>query len=454
MNKRQRKLLRKTAERSIRYLKDLDERPVAPDPAAIAALERLDTPLPKKPLSDRKVLALLDKLGSPATVATAGRRFFGFVIGGSLPAAVSANWLATAWDQNAGLWAGSPIGSRLEEIGLRWLRELLGLPDSWGGAFVTGATMANFTCLAAGRNALLASVGWDVERDGLYHAPEIDVIVGAEAHATLIKSLGMLGLGRDRVTRVPVDFQGRMRADAIPPIDRPTLICLQAGNVNTGAVDPIARICAAATGASTWVHVDAAFGFWAAASPNYRHLMAGTDRVDSICTDAHKWLNVPYDSGIALVRDPEALRRAMSFSVSYLPEYDRREPSHFTPELSRRARGVEVWAALRALGRSGLAAMIERNCRQARRFADGLFAAGYEILNEVVLNQVLVSFGSPEQTLEVVRAIQEDGTCWCGSTQWQGRTAMRISVCSWATRDEDVERSLEAMLTAAAAITG
>jgi len=454
LKKRQRRLMRETAERSIRYLRDLEDRAVAPDPSSVEALEWLDTPLPEEPLSDRKVLALLDKLGSPATVATAGRRFFGFVIGGSLPAALAANWLATAWDQNAGLWAGSPVGSHMEEIGLRWLRELLGLPESWGGAFVTGATMANFTCLAAARSALLASVGWDVERDGLHGAPEIDVIVGGDAHATLIKALGLLGLGRDRMTRIPVDRQGRMRADAMPPTEGPTLVCLQAGNVNTGAVDPIAKICAKAACESTWIHIDAAFGFWAAASPVYRHLMAGAEQADSICTDAHKWLNVPYDSGIALVRDPAALSRAMSFSVSYLPERERREPSHYTPELSRRARGVEVWAAMRSLGRSGLAAMIERSCRQARRFADGLSAAGYEILNEVVLNQVLVSFGTPEQTLETIRRIQQDGTCWCGSTHWQGRTAMRISVCSWATRDKDVERSLDAMLAAAAAVRG
>jgi glutamate/tyrosine decarboxylase-like PLP-dependent enzyme len=454
VKKRQRKLLRQTAERAIRYLQELDERSVAPAPAAIEALRQLDTPLPDEPLAEREVLALLDELGSPATVASAGRRFFGFVIGGSLPAALAANWLAGAWDQNAGLWAGSPVGAHLEEIGLRWLRELIGVPDSWAGSFVTGATMANFTCLAAGRSALLASVGWDVERDGLYGAPEIDVVVGADAHATLIKSLGLLGLGRERVTRVPVDSQGRIRADAVPPAGGPTLLCLQAGNVNSGAMDPIATICSDLDRSRTWVHVDAAFGFWAAASPRYRHLMAGADQVDSICTDAHKWLNVPYDSGIALVRDGAALRRTMSFSVAYLPEHERREPSHFTPELSRRARGIEVWAALRSLGRSGLAAMIERSCRQARRFADGLAEAGYEILNEVVLNQVLVSFGTPQQTLDVIRRIQDEGTCWCGGTQWQGRTAMRISVCSWATRDSDVERSLAAMLTAAATVTG
>jgi glutamate/tyrosine decarboxylase-like PLP-dependent enzyme len=442
-------ILRSAAERGIRFLEGLGDRPVGPRPEAIAALERFDVPFPDDPTPAETMLEMLDTLGSPATVGSPGGRFFGFVIGGSLPAAVAANWLAGAWDQNAGLWAGSPVGSQLEVVCLRWLRELLGLDERWGGTFVTGATMANFSSLAAGRNAVLDAAGWDVERNGLYGAPEITVVVGDEAHPTLTKSLGLLGLGRERLLRIPVDAQGRMRADAIPSLEGPALICLQAGNVNTGSVDPLRRICEAARSPSTWIHVDAAFGFWAAASPKLAHLVDGIDLADSICTDAHKWLNVPYDSGIALVRRPEALRKAMSFSVSYLPEFDRREPSHFTPELSRRARGVEVWAALKTLGRSGLCEMIERGCRHAERFARGLSDAGYEILNDVVLNQVLVSFGDERTTLETIRLIQEDGTCWCGGTVWQGRTAMRISISSWATTDEDVERSLEAMIECA-----
>lgn len=444
-------ILRSAAERGIRFLEGLGDRTVGPAPEAIAALERFDVPFPDDPMAAEAMLEMLDSLGSPATVGSAGGRFFGFVIGGSLPATVAANWLAGAWDQNAGLWAGSPIGSQLEVVSLRWLRELLGLDDGWGGTFVTGATMANFSSLAAGRNAVLDAAGWDVERDGLYGAPEVMVVVGDEAHPTLTKSLGLLGLGRERLLRVPVDEQGRMRADALPSLDGPALVCLQAGNVNTGCVDPLRQICEATRDPLTWIHVDAAFGFWAAASPKLAHLVDGIDLADSICTDAHKWLNVPYDSGIALVRRPEALRKAMSFSVSYLPELDRREPSHFTPELSRRARGVEVWAALQTLGRSGLREMIERGCRHARRFAQGLSDAGYEILNDVVLNQVLVSFGDERTTLETIRLIQEDGTCWCGGTEWQGRTAMRISVCSWATTNQDVERSLDAMIGCARA---
>lgn len=392
---------------------------------------------------------MLDELGSPATMGIAGRRFFGFVIGGSLPAALGANWLASAWDQNAGLFAATPIATVLEEVSLQWLLDVLSLPAGSGAAFVTGATVANFTALAAARHAVLGRVGWDVEARGLFGAPEIQVVVSDEAHPSLIKSLGMLGLGRERVVRVPVDEQGRMRADSLPVINGPAIVCLQAGNVNTGSFDPAHEICRHAHAASAWVHVDGAFGLWAAASPQYSALVNGCNDADSWATDAHKWLNVPYDSGLAFVRDPEMLRAAMSLTAAYLPQGDHREPSQYVPELSRRARGVEIWAALKSLGRSGLAELIERNCRSAKRFANGLRAAGFEILNDVILNQVLVSFGTPEETKRVIEAVQEDGTCWCGGTVWQGRHAMRISVSSWATADADVDRSLEAILQVA-----
>jgi glutamate/tyrosine decarboxylase-like PLP-dependent enzyme len=383
-------------------------------------------------------------------MAMAGPRFFGFVIGGALPATVAANWLATAWDQNAALHEVTPGVSRLEQVALRWMVELFGLPAGTVGAFVTGATVANFTALAAARHHVLQRAGWNVEADGLFGAPPIHVIVGEEAHPTLIKSLGLLGLGRNRVTRVPVDGQGRMRADSVPPISGPTILCLQAGNLNTGAFDPADAIVPRARAAGAWVHVDGAFGLWALASPQLARLAPGLQQADSWATDAHKWLNVPYDSGIAFVREPAALPAAMAITADYLPsESTGRNPADFTPELSRRARGVEVWAALRTLGASGVAAMIERNCRQARRFAAGFRAAGFEILNDVVLNQVLVCFGEPAKTRSIIKAIQDEGTCWCGVTQWQGRTAMRISVCSWATTDADVELSLEAMLRVA-----
>ena len=444
-----RDLLHDAADRAAHYLETLRSRPVAPSAEAVAALSALERPLPEHPSDPRDVLAELDRLGSPATMAMAGPRFFGFVIGGTLPAALAAQWLAAAWDQNSALDNVTPATARLEQVALDWLLDALRLPATCAGAFVTGATVANFTALAAARHGVLARAGFDVEGQGLFGAPPITVIVGAEAHPTLYKSLGMLGLGRNRVVRVPVDGQGRMRADALPPIQGPTIVCTQAGNVNSGAFDPIEAIAARTRAQGAWVHVDGAVGLWARAAPAFAALTQGLEAADSWATDAHKWLNVPYDSGIAFVRDGDALRAAMAISAEYLPTASaRRNPSDYTPELSRRARGVEVWAALRSLGRSGVAELVERNCRQARRFAEGLRAAGCEILNDVVLNQVVVDFGP--RTEQVIAAIQADGTCWCGRTQWQGRVAMRISVVSWATTDDDVERSLAAIMRIAA----
>jgi len=444
-------LLADAASRAQRYLDALPERAVRPDPDGVRGLAAWDTPLGDEPTDAHEVLRLLDEIGSPATMAMAGPRFFGFVIGGSLPVTVAAGWLATAWDQNTGLAAVTPATAELERIALGWLVDLFDLPPGTGGGFVTGATVANLTALAAGRHAVLRRAGWDVEADGLFGAPPITVVVGEEVHPTLVKSLGVLGLGRNRVVTVPADRQGRMRADAFPRIDGPTIVCLQAGNVNSGAFDPIAELAPRARDAGAWVHVDGAFGLWAKVSPALRALADGVELADSWATDAHKWLNVPYDSGLAFSRDADAMRAAMAVRAAYLPATGVREPSDFTPELSRRARGVEVWAALRALGRRGVAEMIERNCRQARRFATGLAAAGHQVLNEVALNQVVVAFGDAERTRRTIAAIQEDGTCWAGPTTWQGRAAMRISVSSWATTDDDVERSLEAMLRAAAA---
>jgi glutamate/tyrosine decarboxylase-like PLP-dependent enzyme len=360
---------------------------------------------------------------------------------------LAANWLAGAWDQNTAYYNVTPATSYLEQIALRWMLDLFHLPCECGGAFVTGATMANFSTLAAARNAVLKRAGWNVEADGLFGAPPITVIVSAEAHPTLSKSLGLLGLGRNRVIKVPTDSQGRMRADALPSLAGPTIVCTQAGNVNTGAFDPISEICERAHRDGAWVHVDGAFGLWAMAVPSMVNFTDGMVNADSWATDFHKWLNVPYDSGVALVRDADALRAAMAVTAEYLPTASPfRNPSDFTPELSRRARGVEVWAALQSLGRNGAAELVERTCRHARRFAQGFQSAGYEVLNDVVLNQVLVAFGDAERTNRVISGIQSDGTCWCGGTVWQGQTAMRISVSSWATTDEDVEQSLKAML--------
>ncbi|MEP6819118.1 MAG: aminotransferase class V-fold PLP-dependent enzyme [bacterium] len=441
-----RELLENTAQRAISYLEGLPDRGVAPTMEAVANLGILHQPLNNEPTSPEQVIDLLDEVCSPATMAMAGPRFFGFVIGGSLPVTLAANWLAGAWDQNTGLFTPTPATATLEQVALNWLLDLFKLPADCGGAFVTGATMANFSALAAARHALLKRAGWNVEADGLFGAPPITVVVGEEAHPTLFKSLGLLGLGRNRVVRVPVDSQGRMREDAMPSLSGPTIVCVQAGNVNTGACDPFPEICARAHAAGAWVHVDGAFGLWATTAASTASLAIGMNEADSWATDFHKWLNVPYDSGIALVRDADALRAAMAITADYLPTSEFRNPSDFTPELSRRARGVEVWAALLSLGRQGVAELVERNCRQARRFAEGLQPAGFKILNDVVLNQVLVAFGDAETTNRVVSEIKTDGTCWCGGTVWQGQTAMRISVSSWATTDADVERSLEAMI--------
>lgn len=445
-------LLNDAAQRGIHYLATVNQRRVTPTAAAVDGLACFDEELPTMPTDPAHVLARLDEIGSPATVATTGGRYFGFVVGGTLPVTVAANWLATSWDNNGGPTVMSPTAVKLEAVARRWLIDLFGLPAGTIGSFVTGATMANFTGLAAARHALLARQGWDAGAQGLFGAPPLTVVVGDEVHVSVLKALSLLGLGRDRVVRVPVDEQGRMRPDALPRLDDRTILCLQAGNVNTGAFDPMAPLCAAARAAGAWVHIDGAFGMWAAVTPTHAHLTAGMDQADSWATDAHKWLNVPLDSGIAFCRHPEHVRGAMATSAAYLNQGIAPEPYHFTPEMSRRPRGVEVWAALRTLGREGLADLISRTCRYANRFAQGLRAAGYPILNEVVLNQLMVSFGDAATTQQVIAAIQEEGTCWAGGTTWQGRTAMRISVSSWATTAADVEQSLNAILCCATQI--
>ena len=440
-------LLKDGARRAAAYLESLTDRAVAPSAESVERLRALDEPMPECGTGPEAVLELLDSVCTPATTAMAGPRFFGFVIGGALPVTVATNWLATAWDQNTGLYAPTPATSHLEQVALGWLVELFGLSPGTGGAFVTGATMANFTALAAARHEVLRRAGWNVEADGLYGAPEVTVVIGEEAHPTLIKSLGLLGFGRKRAIKVPTDAEGRMRADSLPRLNGPSIICAQAGNVNTGSFDPIPQIVRYARESGAWLHVDSAFGLWAAAAPTRAYLAEGLAEADSWATDFHKWLNVPYDSGMALVQNPEALRAAMAITAEYLPtDNPSRNPSDFTPELSRRARGVDVWAALKSLGREGVADLIERMCRYARRFAEGFESAGFRVLNEVVLNQVLVSFGDAETTNRVIAEIHADGTCWCGGTVWQGQTAMRISVCCWATTETDVEMSLEAML--------
>ena len=444
--------LKVAAASANQYLSTVTERRVSPSEEAVRGLSRFHETLPESKTNPREVIELLHEVGSPATVASTGGRYFGFVIGGSLPAVTAASWLASAWDQNAALRVMSPVAAELEDVLLGWLRELLGLPKDSDGGLVTCATAANFTALVAARSALLALDGWNVEEDGLFGAPPIQVIVGEEVHASMEKALGLAGFGKKRVTIVPADSQGRMRAEKLPKISERSIVCIQAGNVNTGAFDFAEEICARAHEAGAWVHVDGAFGLWAGVSPQYCKLTKGFERADSWATDAHKWLNVSYDSGIVMVRDAMALRRAMTISAAYLEPGAKREPMNRVPDASRRARGIELWAALKSLGRTGVSELVERTCKLASRFAGKLKAAGYTILNDVVINQVLVTFGSASKTREVIRQVQEEGTCWCGGTVWHGSAAMRISVSSWVTTEEDIDRSADAVIRIAKGI--
>jgi glutamate/tyrosine decarboxylase-like PLP-dependent enzyme len=455
--------LEAAAASATQFLRGLASRPVPATAGAGELAARLGGPLPDGPSDPAEVVAQLAKLADDGLVASAGPRYFGFVVGGSLPAALAADWLTSAWDQNAGLFVLGPAAATVEDVAAGWLLELLGLPPTATTGFVTGGLGANFSGLAAARNAVLAGAGWDVERDGLIGAPPVEVVVGAERHVTIDIALRYLGLGSGRLRIVPADGQGRMDPAALPGVlagcEGPTIVCAQAGNVNTGAFDPLAEIIPAAHAQRAWVHVDGAFGLWAAASPARRQLVAGVEQADSVATDAHKWLNVPYDSGLVFVARPEAHRAAFAKSAAYfVPGREgERDPDAFTPEASRRARGFPVWAALRSLGRSGVADLVERCCGHARRFAELLGAAdGVEILNEVVLNQVLVRFPDPGgdtdgRTREVIRRVQEDGTLWLGGTTWHDMAAMRISVSNWSTTDDDVDRSATAVLAAARA---
>ena len=450
-------VLRLTADYADRFQATLDDRPVRAQASFDELRAALGGPLPERGSADAEVLAELVAGGEPGVVGTQTGRYFGFVIGSALPAAVAADWLATAWDQNGFSVVLSPVAAALEQVASDWLVDVLGLPEGVSSGFVTGAQGANTTALAAARGHVLAGVGWNVARDGLNGAPRVRVLAGAERHVTIDRSLRLLGLGVGSLETVAADDQGRMRPDALHEVlgagGGPAIVCAQAGNVNTGACDPLAPIADACEAAGAWLHVDGAFGLWAAASPTTRHLVEGCERADSWALDAHKWLNVPYDSGVVFCRHPDAQAEAMAVAASYLQRADGRSPSDWVPESSRRARGFAVWAALRALGREGVSDLVDRCCEHARSFAALLGAEpGVQILNEVVLNQVLVRFGDDDETTrDVVRRVQEDGTCWLGGTDWRGRAAMRISVSSFRTTHEDVERSVGAILAAAAA---
>jgi glutamate/tyrosine decarboxylase-like PLP-dependent enzyme len=457
-------LLRRTAELAIAYRESLPERPVAPTIGFDDLESALGGPLPEHGEGAEAVIERLARQVPPGLIAMPGPRFFGFVLGGGLPAAVAADWLTAVWDQNSPFAAVTPAPAVVERVAGDWLIDLFGLPAGASVGFPTGATMANFVGVGAGRHAVLERAGWDVERDGLQGAPDVTVVAGEDGHVTLFHSIRLLGHGTGCVRRVAADDQGRMRADAlrdvVTAISGPAIVCLQAGNVNSGAFDPLADSIAIVRDPlpHAWIHVHGGFGLWAAASPSLRHLVAGLGGADSWSTDAHKWLNVPFDCGIIFVRDRVAHGAAMSITASYLlsDEEHLRDPGDYVPELSRRARGFPVYAALRSLGRDGVTDLVERCCRYARRFADTLRAQpGVAILNDVVLNQVLVRFDdSDARTADVIARLQADGTAWFGGGQWRGQGVMRISVINWWTRDTDIDRALDAILRALAASRG
>jgi glutamate/tyrosine decarboxylase-like PLP-dependent enzyme len=444
-------IVRRAAELAEQHLASLPDRPVGGTTGYEDVVSALDEPLPEHGEDPVAVVERLAAVAGPATVASPGPRYFGFVTGGVLPAAFAADWLATAWDQNAFSRVSSPAAAAIEAVTERWVLDALHLPADAGVGFTTGATMANFTCIAAARHAVLARAGWDVEADGLAGAPPITLVVGEHVHASMLVALRYAGLGPARAVRIAAPG-GAMDARELERAltgDGPTLVCAQAGEVNTGACDPLDAIADAAHAHGAWLHVDGAFGLWAAAAPSLRHLVRGHERADSWAVDAHKWLNVPYDGGLAIVKDRGALNAAMGVTAGYLPGEAGREPIAHVPESSRRARATPIYAALRQLGRAGLAELVERNCALARRAADGLRALhGADVLNDVVLNQVLVRFDDDDATRATVAAVQRGGEAWLGGTVWEGHAAVRVSVSNWSTTEADIDRLIAAFAAA------
>jgi glutamate/tyrosine decarboxylase-like PLP-dependent enzyme len=453
----ERRLLERAAELGIEYVESVPDRPVRP----LASIEELrdvfEAPLPDGPQDALDVIEALARDSDPGLTQMASGRYFGFVIGGALPVTLAADWLTSVWDQNAGLALPTPAATVVEDVAGRWLKDLLGIPEHASFALVTGCQMAHWTALAAARNHVLAQAGYDVERDGLAGGPPVRVIAGAKRHGTIDRAIRFLGLGTGSIRLVPADSQGRMIVDALPEElareSGPTIVCAQFGEVNTGAFDDLDAIADAVEGTGAWLHVDGAFGLWAAASPELRHLTAGVGRADSWATDAHKWLNVPYDSGVAFCAHPDPHRAALGIRSVYLTHSDAaRDPVDWTPEHSRRARAFTVYAALKTLGRSGVAELIEGSCLRAREIAAGLAEIpGCELLNDVVLNQVLLRFETDEETDGVIASIQEGGEAWLGGTTWDDRRAIRISVSNWQTSEDDVGRCVEAFRSARSA---
>lgn len=435
---RSQKIFEQAKEYACAYMNVVEEMDVYPSDKAIADLGTFDEPLPEHVNNAEDVLAMLHEYGSKATVAQTGGRYFGFVNGGVVPVAMASRWLADAWDQNAALHVMSPLALTLEEVCERWLAELFGLPAGTAAGFVTGSSMATICALAAARDTLLERKGWDTRRQGLFNAPPIRVVVGEQAHSSVFKALSLLGLGKERVETVPVDGQGRILPQKMPSLDDTTLVIAQAGNVNGGGFDPLEEICAAANHAQSWVHVDGAFGLWAAASSKTRHLVEGLESADSWSVDTHKTLNAPYDCGVVLCKDRNALVGTMQASGSYIQYSSQRDGMLYTPDMSRRARSIELWATLKYLGRQGVGELVDNLCTLTARFAQELSRRGLHVVNEVVFNQILVRCASPEKTEKLLSRIQKSGKCWCGGATWQGEPVIRISLCSWRTTEQDI----------------
>jgi glutamate/tyrosine decarboxylase-like PLP-dependent enzyme len=448
-------LLKRTTDHAISYLDSIGDRHVGSLATGAELREQLGVPLPDTGDPEDEVIDALAMAGALGTVATQGRRYFGFVVGGSVPAATAADWLVSTWDQNAGLYLLSPVISVVEDVTAGWLKDLAGLPASWSTGFVTGCQAANFTALATARHHVLNQAGWDVEANGLYGAPWLHIVCSEESHYTIFNALKLLGLGAERVTRVPADDQGRMRADelarTLEALNGPTIVCAQVGNVNTGAFDPIDEIATITSAHGAWLHVDGAFGLWAAASRTKAPLVKGINRADSVATDAHKWINVPYDSGVVFTAHPASHRRAMTLSAAYIIESSKeRDPHEFVPEESRRGRAVPIYAALRSMGRRGFGDLIDRCCTLAVRLASHLRAdPRVEVLNEVVLNQVLIRVRATDPdvaTRAMIERLQQEGTCWASGTTWHGIAALRLSVSNYSTTERDIDRTAEAIL--------
>ena len=436
-------LLEKATQQALEYIESIDERPVFPSSEALSDLEAFEESLPRHPSKPEQILDELNEVGSPATVAQTGRRYYGFVNGGLLPAPLAAKWLASAWDQNAGLHVISPIASTLERVCEKWLVDLFGLPTDTAAGFVTGTSAATLCGIAAGRNTLLRELGWPPEEKGMFGAPCLRVVTGDQAHSSVYKALSLLGFGTEEVVTVPTDEEGRILPEKMPELDRRTLLVLQAGNVNSGSFDPFSVLCRRAREAGAWTHVDGAFGLWAAASDEHAHLTMGVEQADSWAVDGHKTLNAPYDNGVILCRSREALTRALDMSASYITYSEERDGFRYTPDMSRRAQGVEMWATLKALGQDGVSALVDGLGEKASDFAKRLSAHGFTIENEVSFNQVLVRCDSASVTSRTLENIQDSGVCWCGGTTWQGEPVIRISVCSYRTTHEDINRSVK-----------